>query len=474
MTPDEFRTHAHELVDWMADYLSATDYQVVPPTKPGDVRRLLPASAPENGESFQSIFEDFRQLIVPNMTHWNHPGWFAYFPANNSPPSILAEMLTATLGAQCMSWQTSPAATELEEVVMAWLAEACGLPSTFRGVIQDTASTATLVALITARELHSAGQIGLSGKTEKSLRVYASDQAHSSIDKAVKIAGFGLENLVRIPTDSDFAMDPVALRAAILADIAAGLTPCAVCATVGTTSSTAIDPIRMIGEICQEFNVWFHVDAAYAGTATLLPELRWMIDGVELADSYVFNPHKWMLTNFDCTAYFVKDPSSLLAAFELTPEYLRTTYDAEVPNFRDWGIQLGRRFRALKLWFVLRSYGVSGIQALLRDHIQMASALREKVRLSPDFELVTEGVLGLVCLRANPAWAQEAELNALNQDLMAAVNAEGHSYMTHTRLRDVYTIRVSIGQWRTREEHVDVLWDALNRSLQNLSADRSI
>jgi aromatic-L-amino-acid decarboxylase len=473
MTPDEFRIHAHELVDWMADYMSATEYKVVPPTKPGDVRRLLPGRAPESGESFQTIFEDFRKLIVPNMTHWNHPGWFAYFPANNSPPSILAEMLTATLGAQCMSWQTSPAATELEEVVMAWLADACGLPTTFRGVIQDTASTATLVALITARELHSAGQIGLSGKTEKALRIYASDQAHSSIDKAVKIAGFGLANLVRVPTDSDFAMDPIALRSAILADLAAGHTPCAVCATVGTTSSTAIDPIRKIGEICQEFEVWFHVDAAYAGTATILPELRWVIDGVELADSYVFNPHKWMLTNFDCTAYFVKDPSSLLAAFELTPEYLRTTYDAEVPNFRDWGIQLGRRFRALKLWFVLRSYGVEGIQAMLREHLQMASTLREKVRLSRDFELVTVGVFGLVCLRANPEWAQESELNALNQELMAAVNAEGHSYMTHTRLRDVYTIRVSIGQWRTREEHVDVLWESLNRSLQNLSAGRS-
>ncbi len=473
MTPDEFRTHAHALVDWMADYMSATDNSIIPPTKPGDVRRLLPAAAPDSGESFGAIFDDFQKLIVPNMTHWNYPGWFAYFPANNSPPSVLAEMLTATLGAQCMSWQTSPAATELEEVVMQWLAQASGLPETFRGVIQDTASTATLVALITARELLSKGQVGKSGKSDKTLRIYASSQAHSSIDKAVKIAGFGLENLVRIPTDATFAMDAAALRLAIVADIEAGHIPCAVCATVGTTSSTAIDPIRELGEVCQEFGVWFHVDAAYAGTAALLPELRWTIDGVELADSYVFNPHKWMLTNFDCTAYFVKDPSSLLAAFELTPEYLRTTYDAEVPNFRDWGIQLGRRFRALKLWFVLRSYGLEGIRSMLRDHIEMAEALRQKIRLSPDFELVTDGVFGLVCLRANPKWARPDQLNDLNEKLMATVNAEGHSYMTHTRLNDVYTLRVSIGQWRTQQQHVDALWDALSRSLQGLSDGHS-
>lgn len=473
MTPDEFRTHAHALVDWMADYMSAVEYPIVPPTKPGDVRRLLPSEAPDSGESFPAIFQDFQVLILPHMTHWNYPGWFAYFPANNSPPSVLAEMLTATLGAQCMSWQTSPAATELEEVVMHWLAQACGLPAGFRGVIQDTASTATLVALITARERVSKGQIGRSGTSKKTLRIYASDQAHSSIEKAVKIAGFGLENLVRIPTDSGFAMDAVALQSTIKADIEAGFAPCAVCATIGTTSSTAIDPIRAIGEICHQFGIWLHVDAAYAGTAALLPEMRWIIDGVELADSYVFNPHKWMLTNFDCTAYFVKDPASLLTAFELTPEYLRTTYDAEVPNFRDWGIQLGRRFRSLKLWFVLRSYGLEGIRDMIRDHIQMADTLREKIRVSDDFEVLTEGALGLVCFRANPKWAQTHELDDLNKELMAAVNAEGHSYLTHTRLNGVYTLRVSIGQWRTRQEHVDVLWEALSRSLQGLSDVRS-
>jgi aromatic-L-amino-acid decarboxylase len=358
MTPEEFRHHAHELVDWMANYLrDVGERRIVPEVEPGDVRRSLPATPPATAEPFERIAADFRNLILPGMTHWNHPGWFAYFPANHSPPSILAEMLTATLGAQCMSWQTSPAATELEQVVMEWLRDMLGLPGDFTGVIQDTASTATLVALLTARER--------AGTDPARLTVYASTEAHSSVPKGVRLAGIGLERLRAIPADAAFAMRPDLLEQAVAADVALGLVPACVVATAGTTSSTGVDPLRAIGEICRRHGIWMHVDAAYAGAAAILPERRALFDGVELADSFVFNPHKWLLTNFDCSAYFVRDVPALLATFAANPAYLQTAHDTEVVNFRDWGIQLGRRFRALKLWFVIRSYGVDGLRAML-------------------------------------------------------------------------------------------------------------
>jgi aromatic-L-amino-acid decarboxylase len=471
MQPDEFRRHAHELVDWMADYFEKVGSRpVTPAVRPGDIARQLPSSPPAEGESFQQIFRDFQEIILPGMTHWNHPAWFAYFPANNSPPSVLAEMLTATLGAQCMSWATSPAATELEQVTMEWLRCMMGLPGHFAGVIQDTASTATLVALLSARERatsHSAGLDGLAG-TSSRLSVYASTEAHSSIDKGVKLAGYGLNQLRRVPVDASYAMRPDALNQMIAADLRAGIVPACVVATIGTTSSTAIDPVRRIAEMCQRHGIWLHVDAAYAGAAGMVPELAYLFDGVEQADSFVFNPHKWMLVNFDCSAYFVRDRETLLRTFQLTPEYLRTAQDAEVINYRDWGIQLGRRFRALKLWFVIRSYGVEGLRAMVRKHVALARELAEQIERASDFELMAPVPLGLVCFRYHPQDATDAALDGLNQELLARVNATRRMHLTHTLLGGRYVIRLAIGQRATEREHVQEAWRLVQETATGL------
>lgn len=463
MNPEEFRRHGHELVDWMADYLAGVgELPVTPAVRPGDIRRALPAAPPATGEPFDALFRDFRELVLPGMTHWNHPGWFAYFPCNNSPPSILGEMLTATMGAQCMSWATSPAATELEQVVLDWLRQMLGLPAGFVGVIQDTASTATLVALLSARERAASG-----GGADR-LAVYASTEAHSSVDKGVKLAGFGLDHLRRIPTDHAFALRPEALEQAIRADLAQGLRPACVVATVGTTSSTAIDPLPAMAEVCRRHGVWLHVDAAYAGSAAIVPELRWILDGVAGADSLVLNPHKWLLTNFDCSAYYVRDPSVLLRAFQASPEFLRTSYDPEVVNFRDWGIQLGRRFRALKLWFVLRSYGADGLQAMIRRHVALARELEGWIRADPGFEVVAPVPLGLVCFRHVRAAVSDEELDRLNQRLLQEVNASRRVFLTHTRLRGRFVIRLVVGQRTTEREHVAEAWRLIRSAARDL------
>jgi aromatic-L-amino-acid/L-tryptophan decarboxylase len=470
MNPDEFRRHAHAAVDWMADYLAGVaELPITPDTTPGQIRRALPSEAPASGEPFETMFRDFRELILPGMTHWNHPGWFAYFPCNNSPPSILAEMLTSVLDAQCMSWATSPAATELEQVTMDWLRQMLGLPAEFVGVIQDTASTATLVALLSARERVTRGAAGAEGLREgPPLAVYASTEAHSSIDKAVKLAGYGLTWLRRIATDEQYALRPELLERAIAEDVAAGIQPACVVASVGTTSSTAVDPLPAIAEICRRHGVWLHVDAAYAGPAAIVPELRWILNGVEGADSLVLNPHKWLLTNFDCTAYYVRDPGALVAAFQASPEYLRTAYDPEVVNFRDWGIQLGRRFRALKLWFVLRSYGVEGLQAMIRRHVALARELEGWIRDDPAFELMAPVPLGLVCFRHWRAGVGEAELDERNARLLAGVNASRRVFLTHTRLGGRYVIRLVIGQRTTERHHVEEAWRLLRQAAQAL------
>ncbi len=475
MHSEDFRRHAHQLVDWMADYMRDVGQRpVTPDVSPGDILRQLPPFPPVEGEPFAQLFQDFTDLIVPGMTHWNHPGWFAYFPGNNSPPSVLAEMLTATLGAQCMSWATSPAATELEQVTMDWLRQMVGLPTQFTGVIQDTASTSTLVALLSAREhaAHYEGGGGAPAIDRSRLTVYASSEAHSSVDKGVKLAGYVHELFRRVPVDARFAMLPDALDQMIERDIAAGLTPACVVATVGTTSSTAIDPVEPIAEVCRRHGVWLHVDAAYAGTAAIAPELRGLFAGVEHADSVVLNPHKWMLVNFDCSAYFVRDTDALLRTFQVSPEYLRTAADSAVVNYRDWGIQLGRRFRALKLWFVIRSYGVSGLQAVVRDHVAMARELAGWIEASSEFELMAPVPLGLVCLRYNPAGPKldEARLDQLNAALLAHVNATRRVHLTHTRLAGRYVIRVAVGQRQTGREHVAEVWRLLRDGAATLES----
>ncbi len=468
-----FRTHAHELVDWMADYLETVEqYPVKSSVEPGAILAKLPDHPPDKGELFPEIFSDFQQIILPGMTHWQHPSFFAYFPANSSPPSLLAEMLTATLGAQCMVWETSPAAAELEERMMQWLAVMIGIPRNFAGVIQDTASTATLCAILTAREKASRFQTNQHGLTGQPRAIYASSQTHSSIEKAVKIAGLGKEAMHLVPVDPAYAMQPQALETAIREDIEKGIQPLCVVATIGTTGSTAIDPLKAIGEICQRYEVWLHVDAAFAGSALILPEKRWMIDGIESIDSFVFNPHKWLFTNFDCSAYFVKDKDALIKTFEILPEYLKTERDRLVNNYRDWGIQLGRRFRALKLWFVIRTYGVHGLQEKLRHHLRLAAAFAEKITAHPDFELLAPVPLNLVCFRYRPADVSfsEEKLNRLNARLLKKCNETGKMYFTHTVLNGVYTLRMVIGQTYVEQRHVDAAWSLIQEKAQEMTA----
>lgn len=467
---EEFRQNGHKFVDWMSDYLeNIADYPPKSQVNPGDIRQQIPLEAPNNSETIDTIFKDFKEIILPGMTHWQSPNFFAYFPGNGSYPSLLAEMLTATLGAQCMIWETSPAAAELEERMMEWLKDLMGIPSQMEGVIQDTASTATLCALLSAREDVTDWEINKHGFNHN-LRVYASEHIHSSIDKAVKIAGIGHSNLVKVACDQNYALLPEELEKAIEQDLAAGKIPCCVVAGIGTTSTTAIDPLRPIGEICQKYNVWLHVDAAYAGTALALPEMRWICDGLEYADSLVFNPHKWMFTNFDCTAYFVKDTYKLLNTFEIMPEYLKTRVDSEVNNYRDWGIQLGRRFRALKLWFVLRNYGKEGIRTVLRNHINWAKKQEDRFEAHPDFEIMAPTPLNLVCFRYHPGGKLPMEeLNKLNEKLLHELNETGKAYFTHTKLEGQYVIRWVMGNTYLEENHILAAWDLIQETAKSLS-----
>jgi len=467
MNKDEFLQWGYRFVDWVADYFeNVGQYPVRPAIQPGDIKKRLPEEAPVQGEPMEAVFADFQEIVVPGMTHWQHPSWFAYFSANNSPPSVLAELLTAGMGAQCMIWETSPAAAEMEEVVLEWLRKLLGLPEGLSGVIQDTASTATLVALLTAREQVTEYESNRRGLQEP-LLVYVSEEAHSSVEKGAKIAGFGSENIRKIPTDTAFAMIPEELEKALAADKDRGLQPACVVATIGTTSSSAIDPLEPIGRICRRHNVWLHVDAAYAGTAAILPEKRWIFEGAEHADSLVFNPHKWMLTNFDCSAYYVKDAGALIRTFEIHPEYLKTGVDTMVKNYRDWGIQLGRRFRALKLWFVLRSYGVEGIQAMVREHIRLAQLFKEWVEAHDLFEVMAPVPLSLVCFRLNNG-RPEDELDRLNRDLLKRLNQTGRLLLTQTSLKGKYVIRMAIDSHTTREQHVQDAWALIQETAASL------
>jgi len=470
MTTEEFRSYAHKLVDWMADYmLNIENYPVKAQTRPGDVFARIPENPPDEPESFEAFMQDLDEIIMPGITHWQSPNFFAYFPANTSPPSILAEMIISTLGAQCMIWETSPSAAELEEKIMIWLRDLIHLPSGFEGVIQDTASTATLAALLTARERKSDFRINREGAGKSgTLRVYCSGQTHSSVEKAVKISGLGRDNLVKIPVRQDYSMDTAKLEESVKEDISNGFQPCFVVATIGTTGSTAVDSLRSIGEVCQRYGIWLHVDAAMGGTALILPEFQWMLDGREYIDSFVFNPHKWMFTNFDCSAYFVKDPGALIRTFEVLPEYLKTRTRGKVNDYRDWGIPLGRRFRALKLWSVIRMFGINGLREKIRYHIKLASNLAELISVEPDFEILAPVVLNVVCFRYKPDGKNENQLNALNELLNHKLNDSGKIYLTHTSLDGRYTLRMVTGQTNVTKGHVHGAWELIKKYARDL------
>jgi aromatic-L-amino-acid decarboxylase len=474
MDLEEFRRHGHALVDWMTAYLADVGHHPVrAQVRPGEVAAQLPGAPPGRGEPMERILADFEHILLPGITHWQHPSFFAYFPANASPPSVLAEMLTATLGAQCMLWQTSPAATELETRTLDWLRQIIGLPEGVSGVIQDSASSATLCAVLVARERATdwrAGEDGLGACPP--LVFYASEEAHSSVEKAIRIAGLGRRGLRLIPTDAEFAMRPDALAAAIREDRAGGRIPAGVVATLGTTGVGASDPLRPIGELCREHGLYLHVDAAWAGSALLLEEQRCLIDGAEHIDSFVFNPHKWLLTNFDCSAHFVREPGALVRTLSVLPAYLQSRETGQVIDYRDWGVPLGRRFRALKLWFVLRSYGVECLQALLRNHIAWTAELAERIAAERDFELVTPPRLALLTFRYRPRGVDAAALDRLNERLLSALNDDGRLYLTQTRVRGRYVIRFAIGQLYTTREHVQQAWAAITEIARRLSSAR--
>jgi aromatic-L-amino-acid decarboxylase len=467
MTSDEFRRAGHAMVDWIAAYLERVEsLPVLSRVAPGDVRSALPAEPPATREPFERWLEDIDRVVVPGLTHWQSPNFFAYFPANASGPSILGDLLSAGLGVQGMLWATSPACTEVETHVLDWLVGMLGLPDRFRssghggGVIQDTASSSTLCALLVARERATGGASNEGGLAACNARLvaYASTQTHSSLAKAMKIAGLGERNLRLIDVDDAYAMRADRLREAIARDRAAGLTPFFVCATIGTTSSNAIDPVRAIGEICNAEKLWLHVDAAMSGTAALCPEFRRIHDGVELADSYCFNPHKWMFVNFDCDVFYVADRAALIRTLTVLPEYLRNaaTASGAVFDYRDWHVPLGRRFRALKLWFVIRHYGVEGLRTLVRHHVALAAAFESWVRADERFEIVAPRPLNLVTFRLRGS-------NEENEALLARVNASGEAYLSHTKLGDRYVLRMSIGQTRVEERHVKAAWDLIRR-----------
>ncbi len=463
----DFRKHAHQMVDWMADYLQNVEqYPVMSQVKPGAIKAEIPATFDEKPETFEAIFKDFEEKIMPGITHWESPNFFAYFPASKSKPSILGEMLMSALGTQGMVWLTSPAATELEDRMMEWMRDMLGLSKKWTGSIQDTASTGTFNALITAREKASDYQINQKGFTGMpQYRIYASEQAHSSIDKNVKIAGFGIDNLVKIEVDANFAMIPHKLKEAIERDLKAGFKPLFVLGAMGTTGTTAVDPLDQIGAIAQEYGLWFHVDAAYSGAALICPEMRWMSRGIELADSMVFNPHKWLFVNFDCSLYYVKDPKALTQAYSITPEYLKTDSDEEVNNYRDWHIQLGRRFRSLKLWFVLRSYGAENLRTIIRNHCEWAQWLKEEIEAHPDFEMLAPVSVNLLCFRYNNGKMSEEALNAFNEKVVKSINATGKIFITHTKLNGKYTLRLVGGHPELTKGHLERAWELIKEEV---------
>jgi len=471
MSPDEFRKQGKLMIDWIADYYeNIENYPVLSQVKAGDIKTKLPDTAPSEGESFDQIMSDVNSIIMPGITHWQSPNFYAYFPANTSGPSILGDLLSSGLGVQGMLWATSPACTELETRVLDWLADILQLPEKFKStstggaVIQDTASSAALSAVLAARERKTSFQTNEAG-CQGNLVAYVSSQTHSSVEKAIKIAGIGKNNLRLIEVDESLSMIPEQLKKAVEQDLQQGLIPFFVCATVGTTSTNAIDPLTEIGQICQDHQLWLHIDAAMSGTAAICPEYRFILDGIEFADSFSFNPHKWMFTNFDCNCFFIADRSVLIKTLSILPEYLKNqaTESGAVFDYRDWHIQLGRRFRSLKLWFVIRHYGVNGLRFHIQEHIRIAQQFAGWIRSSDDFELMAPAPLNLVCFAHRKG-------NEFNRKLMETINKRGKMYFTHTVIHDRFVLRMCIGQTNTTEEHVIQAWETIQQTANELIA----
>jgi aromatic-L-amino-acid decarboxylase len=470
MTPEEFRRHGRAVVDWIADYLERLEtLPVMARVRPGDIRAELPASPPAAGEPFDAILADVDRVLLPGITHWQSPAFYGYYPANASGPAILGDLLSAGLGVQGMLWSSSPACTELETHVLDWLAALLGLPDRFTsrgpggGVIQDTASSATLCALLAARDRATDGAASERGAAGP-LAMYASTQANSSVEKAAVIAGLGHAHFRGVAVDDVFAMRPDALERAIAADRAAGVTPTMVVATVGSTSSAAVDPVPAIADVCRRHGVWLHVDAAYAGSAAVCPELRWLNQGLEGADSYAVNPHKWLLTNFDCNAFYLADRAWLLRALSVLPEYLRNraTESGAVIDYRDWQVPLGRRFRALKLWFVIRWYGAEGLRRHIRHHVALAREFADRMAADPRFEIVAPVRLGLVCFRLRAG-------DDAGRRLLDGLNDSGALYLSHTRLDDRFVLRLALGGTLTERRHVEAAWERIRETAARLT-----
>jgi aromatic-L-amino-acid decarboxylase len=474
MKEEDFRRFGHQLIDWIADYFETIDQRpVLPNIEPGDLKAQLPSAPPEHGEAMENIIADVDRLIAPALTQWSHPSFFAYFATSTSGPGILGELLSAAFDNKAMLWRTSPASTELEEVALDWLRQMMGLDPGMLGIIYDTASVSSLHAIAAAREgvEQRIREEGMSGRPDLPLlRVYVSEQAHSSIEKAVITLGLGQRGLRKIPTDSEFRMNVDALADAINEDKRNGYLPFCIVATVGTTSTSSIDPVEKIIPIGEEHAMWLHVDAAYAGSAAVVPEFRHILAGCERADSLVTNPHKWLFTPFDLSVLYCRHMDLLKRAFSLVPEYLRTPEQEKVRSGSDYGIQLGRRFRALKLWMVMRYFGHEGLAARIREHCRLARLFASLVDESPDWELLAPVPLALVCFRAKPEGVAAEELDALNEAIMHRVNASGRALLSHTRLHDKLTLRLSIGNIRTTEQHVRRVWRLLNEELQGRTA----
>jgi aromatic-L-amino-acid decarboxylase len=467
MPPHEFLRHAQAVVAWMAEYLAEVErYPVLARVRPGDTAALLPASPPPRGEEMGAILADFERVVMPGVTHWQHPGFHAYFAITGSAPGVLGEMLAAALNTQSMLWRTGPAPTELEERALDWLRQLMGLPEGFHGTIQDTASVSTLVAIAAAREAAELGvrEEGMSGRGLPRLRVYASEQVHSSIDKAAITLGLGRKGVRKIATDAEFRMDPAALEAAIEEDVRDGVRPICVVATVGTTSTTSIDPVAAIADVCERHGVWLHVDAAYGGSAAVAPEMRHVLDGAERADSLVVNPHKWLFVPVDCSALYFRQPEIVRKAFSLVPDYLWTPEGEQVTNLMDYGPALGKRFRSLKLWFVLRYFGAEGLAARIREHVRLARLLADWVDAEPGWERAAPVPFSTVVFRHAPEGMSGEEGDARNERIMATVNATGRIFISHTKLGGRTVLRFAIGNLRTTEEHVRTAWEMLTET----------